>query len=85
MKRNGWVAVVDLEGFNLGLDKNHVCDMLLCKFRCPKSNEPGTQEKIGKMLCPRETEYELAPSCEKEDKKSIKLKLKDKTSFFTKR
>lgn len=57
MKKDGYIMVVDLEGCSLGLAKNHVCDMLLCKFRCPKSKEPKEQEKIGKMLCPREVEY----------------------------
>ena len=56
MKKNGWIMVVNLDGCSLGLDKNHVCDVLLCKFRCPKSNEPETQEKIAKMICPRNIE-----------------------------
>ena len=66
----------DLSGCSFGLDRNDVCDYLLCKFRCPKYKEPETQAKIGRMLCPRAVEYEPAQSHEKEDKKSIKLKLK---------
>lgn len=33
--------------------------MLLCKFRCSKSDEPKEKVKLGEMMCPREWEYDL--------------------------
>ena len=32
--------------------------MLSCKFRCEASKEPSEEVEIGKLLCPREMEYE---------------------------
>ena len=55
---SGFGTVVDLSGCSFALGKNHVCDALLCKFRCPKHLEPDKEMKIGLHLCPRNNEYE---------------------------
>jgi len=55
---SGFGTVVDLSGCSFALGKNHVCDALLCKFRCPKHLEPDGEAKIGLYLCPRNNEYE---------------------------
>ena len=55
---SGFGTVVDLSGCSFALGRNNVCDALLCKFRCPKHNEPGEEVKVGLHLCPRNNEYE---------------------------
>ena len=55
--------VHDVSGCSFGLNRNDVCDYLLCKFRCPKSKEPRERVKIGMMLCPRNVEYKPAQRC----------------------
>jgi len=49
--------IKDLSGCSFGLDRNDVCDFLLCKFRCPKSDEQKNRVKLGKLMCPRNVEY----------------------------
>ena len=43
---------------SFGLEKNGVCDSLLCKFRCMQEAAPEGLVKVGIHLCPRNTEYE---------------------------
>lgn len=72
---------LDDYGCSFGLEMDGRCHMLYCLFRTEKSKEPKEPKKIGKMLCPKDMTYEPG----KKDAESIKPKLKDKTSFITKR
>ena len=45
-----------LDGCQLGLEVDGRCNMILCKFRCKKSQAPDEPIEL-KIMCPRERTY----------------------------
>lgn len=59
MEKNGWLIAIDLLGCSFGLEKNGMCDYLLCKYRSSKSDEQKYPTKLGELMCPRNIERAL--------------------------
>lgn len=51
---NQWGTAIDFSGCQAGLETDGRCDLLLCKFRCERSEEPDQVISILKLLCPRD-------------------------------
>ena len=49
---NEWGTAIDYSGCQAGLETDGRCDMLLCKFRCLRSEAPE-HPTIIRLLCPR--------------------------------
>ena len=49
----------DFSGCSFGLEKDGMCDFLLCKYRNSKSDDQKYPIKLGEVMCPRNIERAL--------------------------